>query len=380
MKKAGTIKLFVDAHVMDAGFQGSRTFIREIYSVLSHKEDIRLYIGAYDTTNLEKEFAGCGQVNFIRYKSKSRTTRLAYDISMIISKYKIRYAHFQYIVPLLKNCRYIVTTHDVLFNEYPDDFSAAYRRGKNFLYKYGANRADILTTVSAWSKKSIQQYLGIAPEKIHIVPNAVNERFFRPIEKEYAADIISRQYGFGKYILYLGRYEPRKNHVLLLNAWYELGLYKAGYQLVMPGDKTLAVPEFDRALSALPDNIRSFVKINDSIKDEDLPSLYRAASLFVYPSKGEGFGIPPLEAAAVKTEVLCSSSAAMQDFSFFADRQFDPADYQAFKTKLSAALTEPAAIKTLESIAAAVQQKYSWKQSAETLYELIKNDHHNLTK
>src|SRR6266496_2117905 len=124
--KSSSIKLFVDAHVFDNGYQGTRTFIKGIYSILAQNNNVRLFLGAYDIDNLERNFSR-GDISFIKYRSASSLFRLGYDIPSIIRRYKINYAHFQYICPVIKNCRFIVTTHDVIFNEYPDEFSKDYR-------------------------------------------------------------------------------------------------------------------------------------------------------------------------------------------------------------------------------------------------------------
>src|SRR6185369_10843899 len=117
------IKLFVDAHVFDSEFQGTRTFIKGIYTALAGQPGLTIYMAAFDIDNLRKNFPDQNNIVFIKYKSASGFRRLISDIPAIIRKYDIQYAHFQYITPLFKNCRFITTTHDVIFNEYPAEFS-----------------------------------------------------------------------------------------------------------------------------------------------------------------------------------------------------------------------------------------------------------------
>jgi glycosyltransferase involved in cell wall biosynthesis len=274
-------------------------------------------------------------------------------------------------VPLAKNCRFIVTTHDVIFNEYPGEFSTIYRIGKNFLYSFSAKRADILTTVSDYSRKSIQKYLGIRNKQIHVIANGVHNKFFEPYDKNASRKYILEKYGFNKFILFVSRIEPRKNHVFLLKAFLELQLYKQGYHLVLLGHETLPVPEFDTFISNLPKEISKFIYINGDIGDDDLLEFYRAAALFVYPSKAEGFGIPPLEAAALKTPVLCSNSSAMSDFTFFGADLIDPLDTERFKNKLQSAIDTPHDPGYLEHLSGIVKEKYSWEHSAQKLQEAL---------
>jgi hypothetical protein len=130
--KTNVTKVFVDAHVFDGFFQGTRTFIKGIYSVLCRNANVKLFLGACDVSNLEKNFPN-GDISFIKYKTPSSLFRLGYDIPSIIRRYKIEYAHFQYICPPIKNCRFIVTTHDVIFNEYPEELYNDYSVKKNNL-------------------------------------------------------------------------------------------------------------------------------------------------------------------------------------------------------------------------------------------------------
>ena len=248
------------------------------------------------------------------------------------------------------------------------------------MYSIGAKKADILTTDSAFSKKSIQKYLGICEDRIHLVPVAVNDRYFESYDKTAVTNIFVSKYGFDKFILYVSRIEPRKNHALLLQVYLDLQLYLRGYYLVLLGHESIKTLAFDKIIKELPENIRSFIFCKSDIPDEELILFYRAASVFVYPSKAEGFGIPPLEAAAGKTPVLCSNTSAMEDFDFFGENHFDPSDAELFKNRLSVVLATNPDSKSLEQLAQKIHHKYSWKESADTLYELIVNDHLNNTK
>ncbi|MDB5211993.1 MAG: glycosyltransferase family 4 protein [Sediminibacterium sp.] len=301
--------------------------------------------------------------------------RLLFAIPSIIKKYRIQYAHFQYIVPLYKNCRYIVTIHDVLFREYPAEFSFAYRFFKTILFRAGARRADILTTDSTFSLTSIQKFLGIQKEKIHLVPMAVHDACFEPYDKIKAREEFKAKYGFDKYILFVSRIEPRKNHASLLKAFIELELHLQGYHLVLLGHKSLHAPEFTEMMEHLPSKIRPFIFIKSDVADNGLLLFYRAADIFVYPSKAEGFGIPPLEAAAAKTPVICSNTSSMGDFTFFGKYHISPTDYDSLKEALQALISDPPGELALSAIAGTIQEKYSWARSAKQLQELIADDH-----
>jgi glycosyltransferase involved in cell wall biosynthesis len=365
------IRLFVDAHVFDKEFQGTRTFLKGIYAILAQKEHIRVYLAAFDTENLKRNFPASANIVYVKYRSRSPLIRLLIDIPAIIRRYKIDYAHFQYFTPLFKNCKQIVTIHDVIFKDYPKEFSLAYSVIRRMLFRRSALQSDIITTVSEYSKEAIKKYLGTGNRQVYVIPNGVHPRFFEPYKKTDSENYMREKYGFGKFILYVSRIEPRKNHVFLLKAWLDLELYRHGYHLVLLGHESIPVPLFDELLAAQPPDIRSRIFISSELKDEDLMQAYRAAAAFVYPSKAEGFGIPPLEAAALKTPVICSNTSAMKDFTFFGDNLIDPYDYNLFKQKLSGLLASPPGEDYLEEVARVVRREYTWEHSALKLYNLL---------
>lgn len=368
------IKIFVDAHVFDDKFEGTRTFIKEIYSVLSAKTDVHLFLGAYDTGNLENIFPAKENITFIKYRSRSSLIRLAFDIPRIIKKHKIRYAHFQYVAPWIKNCRFIVTTHDLLFNDYPREFPFLYRLTRNFFFKRAALKADILTTVSAYSRNAISRYFHIAEEEIHIIPNAVSNLFFADYDKKNAEKYVKEKFSVEKIILLVSRIEPRKNHALLLRAFLELELYRRGFNLVFVGKESIKTPDLEMRMDALSEEIKPFVHSYCEVGEDDLLAFYQAAELFVYPSRAEGFGIPPLEAGAVKTPVLCSNSSAMGEFIFFGENHFNTDDLALLKKRMIHIIDNTPGKKEMENISETIKQNYDWVRSAETLYGLIKTD------
>jgi glycosyltransferase involved in cell wall biosynthesis len=373
MQQKERIRIFVDAHTFDGEFQGSRTFIREIYAILAQKETLELYIGAYDTENLKKYFPTIPADHLVKFRNRSPVLRLIFDIPAIIKKYRIAYAHFQYIVPLYKNCRYIVTIHDVLFRDYPGEFSFFYKFLKTMLYKAGARKADILTTVSSFSYSSIQEHLGIPKEKIHLVSMAVHAKYFESYDKTIAKKQFAAKYGFDRYILLVSRIEPRKNHALLLKVFIDLKLHLQGYHLGLLGHQSMNAPGFTQLMDSMPGDTKPFVFIKNDVPDNELLLFYRAADVFVYPSKAEGFGVPPLEAAAAKVPVICSNTSSMTEFNFFDKNHIAP-DYDSVKNALETVIREPPEEPALSTIAEAIHKRYSWPNSAEKLYELILAD------
>jgi glycosyltransferase involved in cell wall biosynthesis len=366
------IKLFVDAHSFDKEYQGVRTFIKEIYTILLEEyNDLEIFFGGNNVQQLQKEFPHAKKENLLQYKSGG-FGRFFSGIPGLIKKHKIDFAHFQYMAPFgRKHCKYITTTHDILFNDFAEDFSWKYRVSRNYLFKRGIKKADIKTTVSEYSRERITHYYGIPANEITVVPNGVDANFGAQFStKQQAADHVREKFGIENFLLCVSRLEPRKNQLALIKAWHENQLHKKNIGLVFIGKESIPVTEFNSLLHEL-ENLRVYYipQVDQTI----LEAFYKACLAFIYPSKAEGFGIPPLEAAVARVPVLCSHATAMRDFDFFEPWRFDPSNQQEFNEKLLSFIDNLPPGNQLEQTAQAVLQKYAWRRSAQLLHDLIVN-------
>ena len=375
MKEETNIRIFVDAHVVDGPHQGTRTFIEQLYSELVHKPGIQLFIAARNTSELKKIFENNERVQYLKYRSQNRMQRLLVEIPSLLKKHKIDYAHFQYITPLKTTCKTIVTTHDVIFNEIPNEYSYSYKKIKGYLYKRSVQQADIVTTVSEHSRESIERNFRIPKGKVQLIQNGIDKTYFDSIDRPKAREYIYEKYALEKFLLSVSRIEPRKNHASMVRVFSKLGLAGKGYYLVFLGNKTIPVPEMERELKKLTLKEKEMVLIRDDIDSEELKYFIRAASVFLYPSKGEGFGIPPLEAAAMQTPVICSNATAMKEFDFFEEDHIDPANEQLLEERISTLIRNPPSNEILAMRAKHIREQYSWKKSAEQFYQLIQSHH-----
>lgn len=364
------MKILVDAHCFDyKTTEGINTYLKGLYGELVKiATDIDFYFVAQSTDKVKKIFGTGDNIYYISLTSKNKIYRLLFEIPGIIKKYKIDAAHYQYTSPLIKNCRNIVTLHDILFEDYPKMFPLSYRLIKGFLFKLSAKRADLLLTVSNYSSRQISKHYGIPLDKIVVTPNAVSEDFYF-INRDEAITFV-KEHGFEKYILYVSRIEPRKNQMALLQAYNELQLWKNNYHLVFIGRKTLPTPDLDACYEKLPEKIKSFIHFYNQVPYSDLKLWYRAASLFVYPALAEGFGIPPIEAGAAGVPCVCSNRTAMGDFVFFGHNLVDPMDKENFKRKIMENLNRDT--DDLSVIQKQIISIYNWKSIANNFYSELK--------
>lgn len=362
------MRLLVDCHVFDGKFQGTRTYIQGLYTSLIRYSDIDFFFAARDINNLKSIFGEASNVHYVEMKSNNSFTRLLFEIPQLINKNKIDYAHFQYIVPWKKTCKEIVTIHDLIFMEYPSFFPWYYRFSKNFFFKRSAKRADILLTVSCFSRKEIHSIYKIPIERIHVTPNAVlNDFEYSRRSTELIGIDRYLNIDNSKILLSVSRIEPRKNHLSLLKAFVELELYKKGYKLILIGKMDMKYKDFSLFLSNLSKDVRKNILIQ-TVPFPVLLELYKRASLFVFPSYAEGFGIPPLEAVEVGCPLLCSKATAMLEFNLPESIMFDPYDLEELKRKIVNELRSPTDLNNVRKI---IMNKYNWGTISEKYYNIL---------
>lgn len=239
----------------------------------------------------------------------------------------------------------------------------------SFLFKISAKRADILLTVSEYSKGKISELYNIDRAQIQITPNAVSLNNF---DTNTLAD--QNNQTLGKYILYVSRIEPRKNHLNLLKAFTELNLASKGFKLIFIGKKEIIFNDLKLFLDNLEEMDKKAIIWLENISNEDLKLYYQNCELFVFPSFAEGFGIPPLEAMLFKKKVLCSKSTAMADFGLPDEVTFDPHDVNEIKAKIEEQLRKDF---NLNIEYDTILSRFNWKVIAKNYNEIIRNHFEN---
>jgi glycosyltransferase involved in cell wall biosynthesis len=363
--------IFIEAKVFTGEFQGSRTYLKEIYLEAVERNPNHLFIFAsIDAEILNNLFGHLSNVRIIKYRSKSSLFRFFVEIPWLIRSLGCNYAHFQYIIPIIrsKGCKYLVTIHDVLFLDYPHFFPKLYSEKRKYLFNYSARNSDYLLTVSEYSKQRIADLFRIPDTRILVTPNGVSGTFvnFR-VAKEKSAEYVFKKYHFKKYLLYVSRIEERKNQRLLLE-WFVLNrMWSFGYVLVFVGNDTLR-SGFDSLISSLNSDAKASIKWFRKLPDDELLHFYNAAECFVYPSKAEGFGIPVLEAGVLETPVVCSDKTAMREFDFFG-LKFDPDDMEDFNRVLEVALS--VGLDDTSLIRKEIMLRYTWENAAKVISNIL---------
>jgi glycosyltransferase involved in cell wall biosynthesis len=234
-------------------------------------------------------------------------------------------------------------------------------------------RLDMVLTVSQSSKNDIVNVCGIPEERIVVTPNGVDLDIYFPFDRERALERIRNIYGVHPpYILYVSRLEhPGKNHVRLIQAFSRLkertGIH---HNLVLAGSKWSRAEEVYQA--AAQSRYSKDITFMGFVDGADLPSLYRGADIFAFPSLFEGFGMPILEAMACGTPVVCSNLSSMPEVAGDAALMFDPYQEEDICVKLEEMIIDEDIRKRCVQKGLDRSKTFSWSNTARTTLEIIR--------
>jgi glycosyltransferase involved in cell wall biosynthesis len=248
-------------------------------------------------------------------------------------------------IPLAMRSPAVVTLHDFSSLTMPHRHRVRTVLSFNAFIGPSLERASRIAAVSRAVAEEAVRWFGVARARIEIVPNGVDE-FFSPGDGSE-----------GDYILFVGTLEPRKGIDDLVAAWESLPRPRP--RLVLCGDRGWRV--------TLPETI----EVTGYADRARLRDLYRHARAFVYPSRYEGFGIPPLEAMACGAPVIATRTGAIPDYADGAALLVDPGDRDALRAALVRLLGDAPLRRELRARGVERARDYRWERSAALMTELL---------
>jgi glycosyltransferase involved in cell wall biosynthesis len=273
--------------------------------------------------------------------------------------------HVQYIIPPTAPCPVLTTIHDISFRRHPEWFPMKHRVLLNLLIPTAARNAAHVITGSEYTRADLIDAYDLPPEKVTVTPYAADP-IYVPIDKEEARRRVKERFGLrGPFVLALGVLQPRKNLPRLIRAFGRVSR-QVPHTLALAGKPGWAHEALQRAAAA--SGLGSRLHFTGYVPDADLPLLYNAADLFVYPSLLEGFGLCALEAMACGTPVVTSNVTSLPEVVGDAALTIDPTDEAALAEAIHRALTDELLRARLREAGLARAAKFSWERTAaETL-------------
>ena len=209
-----------------------------------------------------------------------------------------------------KGCKYIVTVHDLIFIHTPQYYHWIDRQIYNFKFRRACQCADRVIAVSEYTKQEIMHYYHTPESKIDVVYQGCDPVFSQEIEEGKLQEVKARYQLPDKFVLYVGSIEERKNLMLVAKAMAELNR-RAAIHVVAVGRRTAYVDQIQDFLKA--QGIDYLFHFYHQVPYADLPSFYKWASTFAYPSRIEGFGIPLLEAISSGVPAIGCTGSCLEE-------------------------------------------------------------------
>jgi len=273
-----------------------------------------------------------------------------------------------HVLPLIHPKRSIITIHDVAFKHSPKSYSRKSRWYLNWATRFAVKHAYRIITPSEKTKADLKRYYGCDPSKIRVIPLGFLPSSVSLKAAEQLNILKQHDLEKGKYFLYVGRIEHKKNSDALIKAFIRFSENNKTTKLVMAG---FVGHGGEAILKLIPAHLKNRIVLPGFISEEEKYSFLHNAMAFVFPSREEGFGIPLLEAMDAKLPIIASKIPTSQEIASNNALFFDVDDVQ----KLSQLMTQVSEAKKGDDLMtqkhAESLKKYNWDSCAKQVYEVL---------
>ena len=338
-------------------------------SVLDHDADLSYFYGYYNKKLYMTDIPPSGQFtkkikNFLgKYYYIKKTTR---ECLLFLSRFSSQTFDLYWepnIVPIEHiQSKYLVTTvHDFSFQHYPECLP---QENKEYLQKHfwkNVKKSDRIITGSQYIKDEIVDQLHYDAARVEVIHHGIDHEYFQRLDRATLQGFIAEHNLPKNFILFVGSIEPRKNLKNALLAYNSLpAAFKKEYKFVLAGFSGWKNEEVMKIIRKEKENIVYL----GYLSNQDLAYLYNLASVFLYPSLYEGFGLPPLEAMACGTPVIVSDSSSLPEVCRDAAYYIDPRSTESISDGIMKVTSDSELRSTLAQKGIDRANMFSWDASA----------------
>lgn len=295
---------------------------------------------------------------------------MEFVVSSFLKKYKPDiFLSMEGFLSLSASCKQIPVIYDINFEHKPKDLKLKNRLYFRFFYKRFAHKATRIATISEYSKADISQFYKIDPKKIDNVSCGINSNFF-PLEQSKITEVRKRWSDGKPYFFFVGSMHPRKNIKRLLEA-FNLFKTKSGadIKLLLAGSILWSKTEIEEAYVNSP--FKEDIVFTGRLSDEELQQVLGAALALSFVPIFEGFGLPIVEAMQSGVPVICSDVTSMPEVAGNAAYMVDPFSVDSISAGMEALYNKEELRQELIKLGHVQKQKFSWKRTAELLWNCI---------
>ncbi|MBU0648687.1 glycosyltransferase family 4 protein [Patescibacteria group bacterium] len=351
--------------------------IQEMKKIADPKDQFILYTNKPLHSGLEKMPADNWREKRLKWPLSRFWTQGRLSLEMLFKAPDVLYipAHA---MPVIHPKKTVVTLHDVGFERYPELYPKPDLWYHRWSVGYTISQAVKIITVSNFSKDELIKFYQIPPEKIEVTHLGYDAENYKVIDDKVRIDSVLKKYNIKKpYIFYIGRLEPKKNSLLLIEAF---GRYKQKHKddqvsLVLVGRPGFNYIKIRKQVAQCIEkyNLEKWIVRTGWIPEAEVPYIYNGAACFVFPSAYEGFGIPLLEAMACGTPVLSSRAASLPEVGQDAVMYFETHEVESLVQGLKKILHDPALQTALREKGFQRVKNFSWRKTAQQTLDILKS-------
>jgi glycosyltransferase involved in cell wall biosynthesis len=336
------MKVALDVSAVPVKIAGAGRYIAELAAALPRNDVATTLVTRRDDADRWRRRSPDASIASI--VPDARPLRLAYE-ALLLGTSRVARANDvwhapHYTMPHRSSTPTVVTIHDLTFFTNPEWHERAKAPFFQRAIKYSASHARVLISVSDFSARLLDELVPNHAPTV-VAPLGVDLDRFNP--EDASDDDIFRRIGYSPdapYIFFVGTMEPRKGLDVLLAAYREVASANADVELWLAGQAGWGVGPIEQRILEHPNANR--IKRLGFVDDDALPALLRRARVVAYPSRGEGFGLPVLEAMACGSSVVTSADTVMEEIAGDGARLVPIGDASALADALSSALAESA--------------------------------------
>ena len=308
------------------------------------------------------------------------------------------YHSLYYLMPYRPGVPSLLTCHDLIPLRLPGQMSPLRKTVFRTAHWLALRTADQVVAISDATRSDVAHEFGLDERRIEVVPHGVDQRF-APAAAAPSAALRARLGLPERHVLYVGINKPHKNLSMLIDAWGRLA--RSGPDRFAPTSPTtpgapqdgrtstpgttddsspfalVIAGRWDPRYSAIRDQAAALAGAADirflgSVDEADLPALYSSAAAFVFPSRYEGFGLPPLEAMSCGTPVIAAAASSLPEVMGDAGILVGPDDPAGWAEAMGRVLTDPSVAADLRARGLVRAAQFTWRETARKTLEVYR--------
>jgi glycosyltransferase involved in cell wall biosynthesis len=360
------IRIGVDGRIlMHYEMRGFARYTVELFRAMKEIAGGNIELYSFSTGPIAREFLAALEIKAVVFEARREILWEQVELPNRLRQMRIDVFHVTANrgLPYRRACKYVLTCHDII-DRLPEYCAGEHWRGswrKKYADFVSRHSADKYITVSNFSKQDICRFHRLSPDRVVVIYNAANRRFYEMLPAEQIARFRGKYALPPEYFLFLGGFDRRKNVGTLVEAFAHLP--NDSPPLVLAGEHKWDFADVAQKINAL--GLSSRVLCPGQIADEELPAMYQGALAFVHPSRYEGFGLQLVEAMASGVPVLASETSSLPEVLDGSGLLFDPENLDSIAQQMARIADDPALRSALAEKSRQRASFFSWRKAAE---------------